>query len=585
MLPAALLLRIGCGGLPVAVAGFCVLYGVSNGILSIVRGTIAHALFGGAHYGAISGAMAGPSLVAKAAGPLAAAAFIEANLSPVWLLSGLFVLSLVWLACDLAAVKPKRGVQAFQPEIVDSGVCGCIAARCNFVHAKLSRADRSVQCRGLTMSPAFIFATGIENSAPTIQGGTVRVDEMDKCGHTSHWRTDFDLVQELGIHVLRYGPPLHRCFLGPERHDWAFADLAFADLCQRNIVPIVDLCHFGVPDWIGNFQNPDFPDLFAGYARAFAERFPWVQLYTPINEMFICAVFSALYGWWNEEQKSDRAFVTALKHIVKANVLAMRAILSVRPDALFVQSESSEYFHAESPRAIRPAELMNARRFLSLDLNYGRRVDSEMYEYLTDNGMTREEYAFFMRNNFKHHCIMGNDYYRTNEHLVMEDGTSSSSGEIYGYAVITKQYHDRYLLPVMHTETNLSQGPRGDEAVCWLRKEWANVLRVRNDGVPIVGFTWYSLTDQVDWDTTLRENNGNVNALGLYDLDRRIRPVGECYRRLINEWRQVLPTQSVCLQVPIVMPQEYHEPWAQRRREHAYRTRHYTSVASGKKQG
>ena len=56
----------------------------------------------------------------------------------------------------------------------------------------------------------------------------------------------------------------------------------------------------------------------------------------------------------------------------------------------------------------------------------------------------------------------------------------------------------------MHTETNLNQGPKGDEAVYWLWKEWANVLRVRNDGIPILGFTWYSLTDQVDWDTTLR---------------------------------------------------------------------------------
>jgi hypothetical protein len=39
---------------------------------------------------------------------------------------------------------------------------------------------------------------------------------------------------------------------------------------------------------------------------------------------------------------------------------------------------------------------MNAKRFLSLDLNYGRRVDSEMYEYLLDNGMTRDEYHFFL---------------------------------------------------------------------------------------------------------------------------------------------------------------------------------------------
>ena len=143
-----------------------------------------------------------------------------------------------------------------------------------------------------------------------------------------------------------------------------------------------------------------------------------MQLYTPVNEMFICATFSALYGWWNEQLASDRAFVTALKHIVKANVLAMEAILEVRPDAMFIQSESSEYFHAESPAAIAPAEMLNSRRFLSLDLNYGRRVDSEMYEFLMDNGMTREEYHFFLANSLQHYCIMGNDYYLTNEHRV-----------------------------------------------------------------------------------------------------------------------------------------------------------------------
>jgi beta-glucosidase/6-phospho-beta-glucosidase/beta-galactosidase len=428
------------------------------------------------------------------------------------------------------------------------------------------------------MSPGFIFATGIENSAPTINGGRTRMDEMDKCGHYHHWRTDFGLVQELGIHFLRYGPPLHSSLLGAGRYDWSFADETFRDLKERDLIPVVDLCHFGVPDWIGNFQNPDFPDIFAAYAQAFAQRFPWVQLYTPVNEMFICAVFSALYGWWNEQQTSDRAFVTALKHLVKANVLAMNAILKVRPDALFVQSESSEYFHAENPRAIRPAELANARRFLSLDLNYGRRVDSEMYEYLMDNGLTREEYRFFMRNNLKHHCIMGNDYYMTNEHLVSEDGSMQASGEIFGYSVITNQYYDRYRLPVMHTETNLVQGPRGDEAVFWLRKQWANVLRVRNDGVPIVGFTWYSLTDQVDWDTALRENNGNPNALGLYDLDRNIRPVGVAYAKLIHDWCQVLPTQSVCLQVPVVMPSEADQEWARRQRAHAYQTRHETAA-------
>jgi beta-glucosidase/6-phospho-beta-glucosidase/beta-galactosidase len=254
---------------------------------------------------------------------------------------------------------------------------------------------------------------------------------------------------------------------------------------------------------------------------------------------------------------SDTAFVTALKHIVKANVLAMRSIVKVRPDALFIQSETTEYFHAANPAAIKRAEFANAKRFLSLDLNYGRRVDSEMYEYLFDNGMTRDEYHFFLEYNLKHHCIMGNDYYVTNEHRVSEEGETRGCGEVLGYDEITRQYYARYNLPVMHTETNFAQGERGDEAVNWLWKEWANVLRLRNAGVPIVGFTWYSLIDQMDWDTALREKNNHVNPLGLYDFERKIRPVGEAYKKLIAEWRDVLPTQSVCLRVPVVFPSEY----------------------------
>ena len=417
------------------------------------------------------------------------------------------------------------------------------------------------------MTPYFMFATGIENSVPTINHGRTRIDQYEKCGHYKHWKEDFALAKELGTMFLRYGPPIHRSWLGPNQYDWEFADVTFAEIKRLDLVPIVDLCHFGVPDWLGNFQNPDFPALFAQFAEAFADRFPWIQLYTPVNEMFICATFSASYGWWNEQKSDDRSFVTALKHIVAANVLAMRSILEVRPDAIFIQSESSEYFQAEGPAAIGPAEIKNARRFLSLDLNYARRVNSEMYEFLMDNGISQEEYHFFMSSNLKHHCIMGNDYYVTNEHRVRANGSTCASGEIFGYNEITRQYYDRYRLPVMHTETNFREGVNKDEAVNWLWKQWANVLRVRNTGVPIVGFTWYSLTDQMDWDTALREENNHVTPVGLYDLDRKIRPVGEAYKQLIRDWHEVLPAQSVCLVVPLVRPGEYEEPWAQRKRD------------------
>ena len=105
--------------------------------------------------------------------------------------------------------------------------------------------------------------------------------------------------------------------------------------------------------------------------------------------------------------------------------------------------------------------------------------------------MTREEYHWFLEHRLKQHCILGNDYYQLNEHRVFADGHTVAAGETFGYSEITRQYYNRYRLPVMHTETNLWEGPHGDEAVKWLWKEWANVLRLRNVGIPTVGFTWY----------------------------------------------------------------------------------------------
>src|SRR3954470_12055904 len=211
----------------------------------------------------------------------------------------------------------------------------------------------------------FMFATGIENSYPTIAGG-VRIDQMEKCGHYHRWREDLDLVRDLRLHYLRWGPALHRTFLGPGRYDWSWTDDVVEAMRQRDIHPILDLCHFGVPDWLGNFQNQDFPHYFAEYADACAQRYPEVKYWTPVNEILITTLFSAKYGWWNEMLTTDAGYVRATLNACKANLLAMRAILTHVPDAIFVQSESSEYTHAARPDLLKRAWFYNERRFLPL---------------------------------------------------------------------------------------------------------------------------------------------------------------------------------------------------------------------------
>jgi beta-glucosidase/6-phospho-beta-glucosidase/beta-galactosidase len=378
----------------------------------------------------------------------------------------------------------------------------------------------------------FMFAVGIECSNPVVEGG-IRIDEIEATGHYEHWKKDLQLVVDLGLRFLRYGPPIHRLFTGPGQYNWEILDPVMEEMQRLKIKPIIDLVHFGLPDWLGNFQNSEWPRRVAEYAGAFSERYPWVRYFTPVNEIFVTAQFSAAFGWWNERLMSDHAFVTNLKHCVKASMLSMREVLGRRADAIFIFSESTEYVHPGSPNMVPKAAFLNERRFLSLDLLFGHDVSATMYQYLLHSGMTPEEYQWYREQADLHsHCIMGTDYYITNEHIIRDDGTTIGAGDVYGYYVITRQYYDRYRVPVMHTETNRVS----HNAVEWLWKEWVNLLRLREDGVPIVGFTWFGLLDMKDWDSALTKPRGHVNKVGLYTLERRPRKVAREYRKLIENF-------------------------------------------------
>jgi beta-glucosidase/6-phospho-beta-glucosidase/beta-galactosidase len=392
----------------------------------------------------------------------------------------------------------------------------------------------------------FMFATGIECSYPTLECGQWRMDQMAACGHYRYWRTDLQLVRTLGLHYLRYGPPLHLIYRGSGQYDWAFLDEVATEMQRLGIVPIMDLCHFGLPDWLQNFQNPEVSQALADYARAFARRYPWVQFYTPVNEMYVCAKLSALEGLWNEQCRDEQSFVTAVRHLAKANVLMMQAIAAERSDAVFINSESGEFYQpcCPDPEVRRIANFENERRFLPLDLLYAHPVHEDIRAYLHQHGMPDEEYAWFMQQDVRRRSILGVDYYEWNEKLIDSNGHAQALGELFGWYAIASQYYQRYRRPLMHTETNrmdAREGPR------WLWRQWHNVQLIRQAGVPVVGFTWYSLTDQVDWDIALRELLGNVNPIGLFDLNRDPRTVGLAYQHLIRLFEDDL-SKAPCIE-------------------------------------
>ena len=212
-------------------------------------------------------------------------------------------------------------------------------------------------------SPSSCSPRASRTATPRSRRRRARVDEMEKCGHYDHWRTDFDCVEELGIRFLRYGPPLHRTWLGHGRYDWEFAD---ADLrraaaarhhADRRPVPLRrarldrQLPEPGLPRALRRLRRA--PSRGASPGCSSTRRSTRCSSAPP---------FSAAYGWWNEQlHERPRPSSPRSSTSSRPTCWPCTRSSSVRPDAIFIQSESSEYFHADSPAAIEPAEIMNAR--------------------------------------------------------------------------------------------------------------------------------------------------------------------------------------------------------------------------------
>ena len=382
----------------------------------------------------------------------------------------------------------------------------------------------------------FMFATGIECSYPTIENGRWRRDELDSTRHYAMWQQDFLLAREIGITHIRYGPPLHLVFEGRGRYNWDYCDPQLEELHDAGPEPIVDLCHFGVPSWLGDLQNPELAPALADYASAFAQRYPWVRFYTPVNEMYVCARMSAIEGLWNEQLHDEGAYARAAWNLANASIMMSDAILKHRPDAIFINSESSEFYQpcCPDPHVQEAAAAANERRFLPLDLIYAHPLSDPMRELVLQQGITREDIDKLAHRQVPRRSILGVDYYEWNERLIDRQGKPLALGELFGWYVIANQYWDRYRRPIMHTETNK---PDADGAPRWLWRQWHNVQLLRRSGVPLVGFTWYSLIDQIDWSIALSEPLGIVYPVGLFDLNREARTVGLAYMQLIELYR------------------------------------------------
>ena len=105
LFPVAVALLFFAGGAWPLVVAFITCYGVSNGIVTIARGTIPAEIFGRERYGAVNGALSAPVLASRAVGPLVASLIWSATGSYDAVILVLGAMGVVAAATFVLAVK------------------------------------------------------------------------------------------------------------------------------------------------------------------------------------------------------------------------------------------------------------------------------------------------------------------------------------------------------------------------------------------------------------------------------------------------------------------------------------------------
>jgi beta-glucosidase len=385
----------------------------------------------------------------------------------------------------------------------------------------------------------WVWAVGIENTfiGQTARGERV-LDEFEITQHYQFWEEDLDRVRASGATMIRYGVPWYRIETSKGVFDWSWTDKVMAYFDQhRELVPIIDLMHYGTPLWLKNeFMNAEYPQLVARYAKAFAERYKGItSYYTPLNEPFVNAEWCGWSGTWPPYLTGLLGFGLLMNQLCKGIILTVQHLKQVDPDAVMVHVEASKKYIAADESYIEETHLWNEIRFIMWELIQGRiQQGHPLYTWVLDHHFSQSDLAWYAENRIDLD-IVGVNYYPQFSLNVIGNETAEQGqipravmGSAEDMIDIARDLYQRYKKPIFITETSYNGSI--EQRVSWLEELIRASWKMNEEGIELYGVTWFPFLDMVDWPyrTNGLSFQENLATFGLYSLEEK--PDGTIHR-------------------------------------------------------
>lgn len=344
-----------------------------------------------------------------------------------------------------------------------------------------------------------------------------------------HMHADLDRGASLGLNTFRTSMEWSR--LEPRPGQFDQAEVAHLHkmldaIKARGMTPVIALHHFATPRWamaaqsdgLAGWENPKIVDYFTRYVtfvvKEFGKKIDW---YITFNEPATMILGGYMMGWTQPHRLGPISTVRATTNLVNAHVAAYQAIH--RHDAL-AHVSLAEY-NALFPIADGGFHYM----------------PSQLLAFILDkragwDGRPRVRYL---------------DYLAVHYYGAVDAGAATSFPvQPWRWGVrpeqlgqIVKAYYQAFHLPILLAENGFATRNHEPRSDGWTRESYlvAHVdalQKLRNEGIPILGYLYWTLTDNYEW--------GSFDPrFGLWrvdvrsgDLTRHPTPAVDVYREIIR---------------------------------------------------
>lgn len=346
------------------------------------------------------------------------------------------------------------------------------------------------------------------NDQTVLTGHQQRIEDLDSC-------------LEVGFSAIRYPVLWERVIReAGDVPDWEWSDLRLARLRELQIRPILTLLHHGSGPKHTNLLKDSFALELAEYAGKVAERYPWVEDWTPVNEPLTTARFSCLYGHWYPHRRDEASLWAAMFNQIDGIRLAMREIRKITPSAKLIQTEDLGRTYASVPLSAQ-ANFDNERRWLTWDMLVGRlNPDHALWQRVIDFGFEARAKAIL-----DDPCppdILGLNHYLTSDRYLDHEleryppSLHGGNGAIrfadtealrvldppsQGLSGALDELWQRYQTAIAVTEVH--NGCTREEQLRWAAQAWDAVDAGVRKGLDIRAITAWSVFGGHGWNTLL----------------------------------------------------------------------------------